>query len=161
MWPPTLFFFFKIVLVLLFPFSHIHLFFFLREREHERERERERILNRLHVQCGAWCGARSHSYEIMTRAKIKSRMLNQLSHPGAPIHLHFTLFYIIICLYIKKIFNVYFWDTHTHSTSREGQKKRETQNPKQAPSSELSAQNPMQVLNSQTARSWPELKSDT
>ena len=42
----------------------------------------------------------------------------------------------------------------------EGQRERETQNPKQAPGSELSAQSPMQRLNSQTARSWPEPKLD-
>ena len=43
----------------------------------------------------------------------------------------------------------------------EGQRERETQNPKQAPGSELSAQSPMRVSNSRTMRSWPELKSDT
>ena len=42
----------------------------------------------------------------------------------------------------------------------EGQRKRETQNLKQAPGSELSAQSWMQGSNSQTARSWPEPKSD-
>ena len=36
----------------------------------------------------------------------------------------------------------------------------ETQNPKQAPGSELSAQSPMRGSNSQTVRSLPELKSD-
>ena len=39
-------------------------------------------------------------------------------------------------------------------------RERETQNLKQAPGSELLAQSPTQGLNSQTARSWPELKSD-
>ena len=43
----------------------------------------------------------------------------------------------------------------------EGQRERETQKPKQAPGSELSAQSPMRGPNSRTARSWPELKSDT
>ena len=41
-----------------------------------------------------------------------------------------------------------------------GGAERETQNPKQAPGSKLSAQSPMQGLNSQTARSLPEPKSD-
>ena len=36
----------------------------------------------------------------------------------------------------------------------------ETQNPKQAPGSKLSAQSPMRGLNSETARSWPEPKPD-
>ena len=40
-------------------------------------------------------------------------------------------------------------------------RERETQNLKQAPGSELSAQSPMRGLNPQTTRSWPELKSDT
>ena len=42
--------------------------------------------------------------------------------------------------------------------ARKGQKERETQNPKQAPASEPSAQNLTRGLNSQTARSWPEPK---
>ena len=40
------------------------------------------------------------------------------------------------------------------------ERERETQNPKQAPGSELSAQSPTQGSNPQTVRSWPELKSD-
>ena len=43
----------------------------------------------------------------------------------------------------------------------EGQRERETQNPKQAPGSEPSAQSPMRGLNSWTVRSSPEPKSDT
>ena len=43
----------------------------------------------------------------------------------------------------------------------EGQRERETQNLKQASGSELSAQSPVEGSNSQTARLWPELKSDT
>ena len=42
----------------------------------------------------------------------------------------------------------------------EGQKERETQNPKQAPDSELSAQSPTLGSNSWSVRSQPELKSD-
>ena len=42
----------------------------------------------------------------------------------------------------------------------EEQRERETQNPKQAPGSELSAQSPMQGSNSKTVRSWSELKLD-
>ena len=41
-----------------------------------------------------------------------------------------------------------------------GRAKRETQNPKQVPGSELSAQSLMQGSNSQTRRSSPESKSD-
>ena len=43
----------------------------------------------------------------------------------------------------------------------EGQKERETQNLKQAPGSELSAQNRTWGSNSRTMRSWPERKLDT
>ena len=42
----------------------------------------------------------------------------------------------------------------------EGQRKRETQNPKQAPGSELSAQSLVWGSNSRAMRSWPESKSD-
>ena len=42
----------------------------------------------------------------------------------------------------------------------EGQRERETQNLKQAPGSELSAQSPTRGSNSRTSRSWPEPKSD-
>ena len=39
-------------------------------------------------------------------------------------------------------------------------RERETQNPKQAPSSDLSAQSPMRGSNSQNVRSLPEPKSE-
>ena len=46
------------------------------------------------------------------------------------------------------------------SGGRSREREREAQNLKQAPGSELSAQSPTQGLNSRTARSGPELKSD-
>ena len=60
----------------------------MREREHEqeggREREGERIPSRLHsVRPEPDVGLDLTNHEIMTRAEIKSRMVNQLSHPGA------------------------------------------------------------------------------
>ena len=42
----------------------------------------------------------------------------------------------------------------------DGKRERETQNPQQAPGSELSAQSPSRGSNPWTARSWPEPKSD-
>ena len=67
---------------------------------------------------------------------------------------------------LKKILNVdllkkflmfiYFWDRDRVWVG-EGQRKRETQNPKQDPGSQRSAQ---QASNPRTVRSWPELKSD-
>ena len=61
--------------------------------------------------------------------------------------------------YLKKIFLtfIYPWD---RGWTGEGQRERETQNLKQAPDSELSAQSPMWGLSSRSARSWPEPKSD-
>ena len=64
----------------------------------------------------------------------------------------------------KKFFlmYIYFWERGRQSMSRggEGQRERETQNPKQAPGFELSAQSPTGGSNPRAMRSWPELKSD-
>ena len=54
---------------------------------------------------------------------------------------------------------IYFWD-RDRAWTREGQRQRETRNPKQAPGSERSAQSLTRSSNPQTARSWPEPKSD-
>ena len=56
---------------------------------------------------------------------------------------------------------IYFWVTERYKTwAGEEQGKRETQNLKQAPGSELSAQNPIWGSNPQTMGSWPEQMSD-
>ena len=53
--------------------------------ERDRERERERIPSRLcSVRAEPNVGLEHTNREIMTSAKIKSQMLDQLSHPGAP-----------------------------------------------------------------------------
>ena len=59
-------------------------------------------------------------------------------------------------------FNVYliFETERDRAWMGQGQRERETQNPKQAPGSERSAQSPTRGSNSRTARSWPELKSE-
>ena len=50
-----------------------------------RERKRERIPSRLQaVSAEPDKGLYPTNQEIMTRAKIKSQMLNELSYPGAP-----------------------------------------------------------------------------
>ena len=54
---------------------------------------------------------------------------------------------------------IYFWERQSVSGGG-AERERETQNPKQVPGSELSAESPTRGSNSQTARSWPELKSD-
>ena len=62
-------------------------FIYFREKEREegwegqRKREREKILSRPHAENEAVYRAQSHNPEIMTWAKTKSEMLNQLSQP--------------------------------------------------------------------------------
>ena len=51
-------------------------------------------------------------------------------------------------------------ETERQSMSREGQREEETQNLKQAPGSELSAQSPMWGSNPRATRSPPEPKTD-
>ena len=64
-----------------------------------------------------------------------------------------------MCFELKRILMfIYFWE-RDRVRVEEGQRTRETQNPKQTPGSELSAQSPTRGLNPQTERSWPELKS--
>ena len=54
---------------------------------------------------------------------------------------------------------IYFWEKDIERVGEE-QRERETQNPKQAPGSELAAQSPRQGPNPWTTRSWREPKSD-
>ena len=57
-----------------------------RGRERERERERERKFQAAStLSAEPDTGLNLTNHEIVTWAEIKSRMLNQLSHPGAPI----------------------------------------------------------------------------
>ena len=65
------------------------IYLFEREREHAcaqaREgRRRERISSKFCAEHGAGHGTPSHNPEIITSAKAKNLMLNQLSHLGAP-----------------------------------------------------------------------------
>ena len=61
---------------------------------------------------------------------------------------------LIINLHFIFFFNVlfYFWDRERQSMNGEGQRERETQNRKQAPGSEPSAQSLTRGSNSRTAR---------
>ena len=68
--------------------------------------------------------------------------------------------YLINCLRIIANFFfstfIYFWDRERQSMNRGGaERERETQNRKQAPGSEPSAQSPTPGSNPWTARSWP------
>ena len=59
------------------------------------------------------------------------------------------------------IFLMFIFEGETECAWGRGrERERETQNPKQVPGSELSARSPTQGSNSQTMRSWPELRSD-
>ena len=65
------------------------------------------------------------------------------------------------CFLFFVFFNIYLFLRQRQSMGRGGdQRERETQNLKQARGFELSAQSPTRGSNSQTARSWPEPKSD-
>lgn len=50
------------------------------------------LLSRLHAHCGAHCGTWTLDPEIKTWPKIKSQMLNRLSHPGGPQYISFVCF---------------------------------------------------------------------
>jgi len=58
---------------------HVHVF-----RGRGRGRKRERISSICPTERGAQHRAQSHDPEIITRAEIKSWVLHQPSHPGAP-----------------------------------------------------------------------------
>ena len=73
---------------------------------------------------------------------------------------------LCVCVLISSFYyifnlNVYFWERERErAQAGEEQRERETQNLKQTPGSELSAQNLMWGLNSQTVIPWSELKLD-
>ena len=112
------------------------------EQGRDRERDRQRIWSRLRAlscQHRACCGAQTR--KPWDHDLSWHWMLNQLSHPGAPMF-------------------VYFWERDRVGVGK-GQREREIENLKQAPGSELTAQSLMQGSNSWTVRSWPEPKSGT
>ena len=68
---------------------------------------------------------------------------------------------IFLPSFLSFFFNIYsFLRDRDRVRVVEGQRRRGTQNPKQAPGSELSAQSPMWGSNPQNVRSLPEPKSD-
>ena len=136
----------------------------------------------------ARCGARTHG--VWDRDLSRSRPLNWLSHPGAPnfvnslkgpvsgfIDLFYCFFFCLFvfiyffgfdsidfCSYLYYILSsaglwyVYFWE-RVHAWVGEGKREREGDRGSEVDSA-LTADSPMWGLNSQTMRSWPELKSD-
>ena len=73
------------------------------------------------------------------------------SNPAKFIETYLIFFYVFYYLFLTE---------RDRARAGVGQRERETQNPKQAPGSELSAQSPTRGLNPRTVRSWPELKLD-
>ena len=65
-----------------------------------------------------------------------------------------------LSIFFKKLFLMYVYFEREREQAEEGQREQGTQNPKQAPGSELPAESPMRGSNSRTMRSWPELKLD-
>ena len=136
------------------------LFIFETETEHQwgrgRERRRHRIPSRLQAlscQHRARCGTRTH--KLWDRDLTWSRMLNRLSHPGAPVSLFFNVSLFICYLFIY--FLIYWEREREREREREwveeGQRQKERDTPK------LTVQSPMQGSIPWTVRWLPELKS--
>ena len=71
------------------------LYIYLRGRQGKGQMERERISSRLPAESerGAPCGAWSHEPWDRDLSQNQSRMLNQLSHPGAPNFSSLLIYY--------------------------------------------------------------------
>ena len=105
------------------------LFTLERERETEHERGRKeggghRMWNRLQAlscQHRARCGAQTH--KPWDHDLSRCQMLNQLSHPGAPIFFFFLTFVSSFCFYIKGVYRcrhfgtewTFFWVQQVYS----------------------------------------------
>ena len=91
---------------------------------------------------------------LRSRVRCSANWANQ-----AP--LRWYLVSIRYIFYLKKKFYIYlFLRDRERVWVGEGQREKETQNLKQDPGSEVSAQSPTRGSNSQAVRSWPEPKSD-
>ena len=153
---------------------------FLRERESMRRGEAERegdteskAGSRLWaVSTEPDAGLELTSREIMTWAEV-GRLTDWATQvpPVYDLSIYKWMIKLIIVnvfsasWFFKKLVFIYFWERkreggreHVCVQAGKGQRERETQNPKQAPGSELSAQSPTWGSNSQTGRWWPEPK---
>ena len=81
--------------------------FWERQRQCEWGKGRERIPSRLRA-ATTW-GSNSWNCEIMTWAETKSRMLNRLSHSGAPLFFNRTSLLIFLLLKKSSLFYLAFW----------------------------------------------------
>ena len=115
---------------------------------------------------------------VSSKADTGKKCLTQVSCPeqhnimvsltpaSLPLYLTPSLLYGILLFFFLTLFLMFIFEierdrqTDRQSVSGEGQRVKETQNPKQAPGSELSAQSPKRGSNPRTARSRPEPKSD-
>ena len=116
-----------------------------RETEGEQGRDTERGRHNPKQAPGSELSAKSPTWASNSQI-VRSwpeLTLNRLNHPGAPL---------------KNFFFVFIFERERQSVSGG---ERETQNPKQASSSELLVQSLMRGSNSQMVISWPEPKSDT
>ena len=117
----------------------------MRERgEKERDRDRDREIEK-ETQKEYTAGAQ---LMFLKASCIFTNMWTLICYPD-------FLFFLLFLMFI------YFEGERDRVRAGEGQRDRETQNPKKAPGSELSAQGLMLDSNSQTVRSRPEPKSDT
>ena len=92
-----------------------------------------------------------HVFFLTPRGSDSSLMFIWINYGKISYNVFFVLFF-------NFFFNVYFFIFGTErdrAWTGEGQRERETQNRKQAPGSEPSAQSPTWGSNSRTARSWP------
>ena len=95
-------------------------------------------------------GLKPTDCEIMTWAEV-----GRLTDWATQAALWYEVLRILLFLKILLTF-IHFWETERDRVQAgEGQRERETQNLKEAPGSELSAQSPTRGSNSRTARSWP------
>ena len=115
--------------------------------------------NRTSVFWRSWEWLLSHTNvkQVFTPDWYFSLFIFDVSHILFP-PLFFLNCFLLHCVNFNKIFNVYLFLRDRQSMSRGGAEgEREPQNSKWAPGSVLSA--PLRGSNSQTVRSWPELKS--
>ena len=106
----------------------------LRDREHrQRERGRERIPSGLRdVSTEPNSGLKPMNHQIMIWAEIKSQMLNQLSHPDAPVFMFIWIlihstFYSSIYVFIKSFLCLFIFERDKRVSRRGAERKRDTE----------------------------------
>ena len=129
------------------------IYFWDRDRAWAGEEQRERETQNLKQAPGSELSAQSPTWGSNSRTARSWPEPKSDAQPTEPPRHPCYCKYFFKCLFV-------FETERDRAWTGEGQRERETQNPKQAPGSELSAQSPTWGSNSRTARSWPEPKSD-